>query len=32
MPAIKKFALGATIFIVLGNISIPLAVHLDLIP
>jgi len=32
MPLIKKFALVATILIVLGNMSIPLAVHFNLIP
>lgn len=32
MPLIKKFALGAAIFIVAGNISIPVAVYLGLIP
>jgi len=32
MPIIKKFALVVTILIVLGNVSIPLAVALGLIP
>ena len=32
MPLIKKLALAATIFIVAGNISIPVAINLGLIP
>ena len=32
MPLIKKFALVAAIVIALGNISIPIAVNVGLIP